>query len=119
MTTQSSPRWARLAGVLGGLICGTVAGAGAAHLASYGAGPRVIFRPLLWFLLIAGGTGYAIERWVLAQPLVGRIVVIAFIGIAPFALYRIMFMFGLVMALGVLVVLAVVVSLIVVSTKKT
>jgi len=118
MTRQSSPRWARLAGVLGGLICGTVAGVTAAHLASYGAGPRVIFRPFLWFLLIAGGTGYAIERWVLAQPLVGRIVVIAFIGIAPFAVYRIMFMFGLVMALGVAVALAVVVSLVVVSTKK-
>jgi len=73
---------------------------------------------LLWFLLIAGGSGYAIERWVLARPLVGRIVVIAFIGIAPFALYRIMFMFGLVMALGVLVALAVVVSLVVVSTKR-
>jgi len=118
MTSQPSPRRAKLAGVLGGLICGTVAGVTAAHLASYGAGPRVIFRSLLWFLLIAGGTGYAIERWVLAQPLVGRIVVIAFIGIAPFALYRIMLMFGLMMALGVLVVLAVVVSLIVVSTKK-
>ena len=124
MTTQSSPRPARLAGVLGGLTCGAIAAVAAIYLAANqiqigGASPRVIFRPILWFLLAGGVAGYGIERWALAQPVVGRIVLIVFVIASPIVIYRLMLLYGLVIALGVVVVLAVVISVVMLFTKKS
>jgi hypothetical protein len=120
MTALPARRSARLAGVLGGLICGTLAAVGLAYLVANQAGGslRVLFRPVLWFFLAGGAGGYAIERWALAKPAVGRIVSIAFVIISPVAIYRLMLMYGFVMAAGVVAILAVTISLVLVFTKE-